>query len=120
MFAGRIIPGLHAVRLADVGPATLALGFAAGFAALASAQALVKTPAADLLLRLGRAARPIAIAWLPLFFGFVAFADRGFAPSAASLCCLRWPRMLIVFLVVDLAVGERTAPTHRTNSQRAR
>lgn len=106
----------HAGSVADVGPIALALGLAAGPAALASAAALADEDAGAVMARLGRAAPFVAIVWLPLFFGLLAAANRGAPPSPASLALFALASLLAVAFAVDAAHGSRE-PAAKTQAR---
>lgn len=105
IFVALAPPGV--ATIATLGPMALPLGLAAGPALIAGARALATTRTAPPCARLGRAAVPLALFWLPLFYALPALAQREGVVSPASLFLFSIASLLAIVAVADISLDMR-------------
>lgn len=109
--------------LAQAGPQALAAGMGAALAALALAQALAVAGAASEkpspIARIGRAARPIALFWPPLFLALAHHAPQGGRMRPAALALLAAATLAATATLADLFSQRRARPAPAVDARRA-
>lgn len=99
--------------LAQAGPQALAAGMGAALAAFALAQALAAAGGGSPspIARIGRAARPIALFWPPLFLALAHHAPQGAQMRPAALALLAAATLAAIATLADLFLERRARPT---------